>query len=69
DVHLTTALVFDVGVYLAVVGVVLAAFNLLGLPRPHERNDAGGFDATHDGDDDATLDPSSSRQTPEEANA
>ncbi|MFN3865863.1 MAG: DUF4040 family protein, partial [Demequina sp.] len=30
DMHLTTALVFDVGVYLAVVGVVLAAFNLLG---------------------------------------
>lgn len=69
DIHLTTALVFDVGVYLAVVGVVLAAFNLLGLPRPHERDDAGGFDATHDGDDAATLDPSPSTQAPEEANA
>lgn len=32
-VYLTSALVFDVGVYLAVVGVVLAALNLLGLPR------------------------------------
>lgn len=32
-VYLTSALVFDVGVYLAVIGVVLAALNLLGLPR------------------------------------
>lgn len=30
-VHLTTALLFDVGVYLAVLGVILAAINLLGL--------------------------------------
>ncbi|NDO76695.1 DUF4040 family protein [Kocuria indica] len=30
--ELTTALVFDVGVYLAVIGVILAAFNLLGRP-------------------------------------
>ncbi|OLT46220.1 hypothetical protein BJF85_17445 [Saccharomonospora sp. CUA-673] len=30
---LTSALVFDVGVYLAVIGVVLAAFNLLGRQR------------------------------------
>ncbi|CAN3127532.1 Multiple resistance and pH homeostasis protein A [Mycobacterium sp. smrl_JER01] len=33
-IHLTTALVFDVGVYLAVIGIVLAAFNLLG--RQHQ---------------------------------
>lgn len=32
--HLTTALVFDVGVYLAVFGVILAALNLLGTPQP-----------------------------------
>ncbi|WP_285730244.1 DUF4040 family protein [Nocardiopsis sp. ATB16-24] len=32
--HFTTALVFDVGVYLAVVGVILTALNQLGLPRP-----------------------------------
>ncbi|MCI2956667.1 DUF4040 family protein [Agromyces atrinae] len=32
-VKLTTALVFDVGVYLTVVGVVLAALNLLGIER------------------------------------
>jgi multicomponent Na+:H+ antiporter subunit A len=32
--HFTTALVFDVGVYLAVVGVLLTALNQLGLPRP-----------------------------------
>ncbi|NJP64856.1 DUF4040 family protein [Streptomyces spiramenti] len=31
-VHLTTALVFDLGVYLAVFGVILAAINLLGMP-------------------------------------
>lgn len=36
-VHLTTALLFDVGVYLAVVGVVLTALNLLGRPRPSAR--------------------------------
>ena len=34
DIHLTTALVFDVGVYLAVIGVVLASINLLGSERP-----------------------------------
>lgn len=33
-VHLTSALLFDVGVYLAVVGVVLTTLNLLGRPRP-----------------------------------
>ncbi|APC35392.1 DUF4040 family protein [Nocardiopsis dassonvillei] len=31
--HFTSALVFDVGVYLAVVGVLLTALNQLGLPR------------------------------------
>jgi multicomponent Na+:H+ antiporter subunit A len=31
--HLTSALVFDVGVYLAVFGVILAALNLLGTSR------------------------------------
>lgn len=35
--HLTTALIFDVGVYLAVIGVVLAALNLLGLPRARQQ--------------------------------
>lgn len=30
-IHLTTALVFDIGVYLAVVGVILTALNQLGL--------------------------------------
>ncbi|MFO7690726.1 MAG: DUF4040 family protein [Cryobacterium sp.] len=32
--HLTTALVFDVGVYLTVIGVVLASLNLLGRSAP-----------------------------------
>lgn len=32
--HLTTALIFDVGVYLAVFGVILAALNLLGTSQP-----------------------------------
>ncbi|MGO1173314.1 MAG: DUF4040 family protein [Actinomycetaceae bacterium] len=31
--RLTSALVFDIGVYLAVIGLVLASFNLLGRPR------------------------------------
>ncbi|UQV53446.1 DUF4040 family protein [Corynebacterium pseudodiphtheriticum] len=31
--HLSTALLFDLGVYLAVIGMILAAFNLLGMPR------------------------------------
>ncbi|WP_062132881.1 DUF4040 family protein [Demequina aestuarii] len=48
---LTSALVFDVGVYLAVIGIVLSAFNLLGLPHPHERDAAHGFDEGDDGDD------------------
>lgn len=33
DLHLSTALLFDLGVYLAVIGMILAAFNLLGMPR------------------------------------
>lgn len=37
---LTTALVFDVGVYLAVIGVVLAAFNLLGRRHHTVHDDA-----------------------------
>ncbi len=35
----TTALLFDVGVYLAVFGVVLAAINLLGAPTDHDEDD------------------------------
>lgn len=36
--HFTTALVFDVGVYLAVVGVLLSALNQLGLEPPGQRS-------------------------------
>ncbi len=36
---LTTALIFDVGVYLAVIGIVLAAFNLLGRGRGRDEHD------------------------------
>lgn len=41
-VHLTTALIFDVGVYLAVIGVVLASLNLIGgrIEPPPEREPA-----------------------------
>lgn len=35
--HQTSAMIFDLGVYLAVVGVVIAAFNLLGMPREGTR--------------------------------
>lgn len=42
---LTSSLVFDVGVYLAVIGVILAAYNLLGrqhrLPRDRQREEVG----------------------------
>lgn len=38
DIHLTTAVVFDVGVYLVVIGVVVAALNLLGTPTPTGRD-------------------------------
>nr|WP_286216642.1 hydrogen gas-evolving membrane-bound hydrogenase subunit E [Demequina sediminis] len=42
---LTSSLVFDVGVYLAVIGVILAAYNLLGrqhrLPRDRRREEVG----------------------------
>lgn len=30
EVHLTTSLIFDVGIYLAVLGLMLVTFNLLG---------------------------------------
>lgn len=45
-IHLTTALVFDIGVYLAVIGIVLAAFNLLG--RQHRVS----HEVTHPSQDD-----------------
>lgn len=38
--HFNTALIFDIGVYLAVLGVVLASFNLLGRDKPRR---AGAF--------------------------
>ncbi|MEV1294292.1 hydrogen gas-evolving membrane-bound hydrogenase subunit E [Pseudonocardia sp. NPDC049635] len=44
-VHLSTALVFDVGVYLAVLGVVVAGLNLLGAPQ------AEGAEPLSDGSD------------------
>ena len=37
---MTTALIFDVGVYLAVIGVIVAAFNILGLKRESDVEDA-----------------------------
>ncbi|GAB48757.1 DUF4040 family protein [Mobilicoccus pelagius] len=43
SVHLTTSMIFDAGVYMAVLGLVMAAFNLLGTgestdtERTHER--------------------------------
>ena len=36
DVHLTTSMVFDLGVYLAVLGLVMEAFNLLGATETDE---------------------------------
>lgn len=41
-VHVTTALVFDVGVYLAVLGVILAALGLLGAPADSPDDDYDG---------------------------
>ncbi|RMX23031.1 DUF4040 family protein [Auritidibacter ignavus] len=34
--HLNTALIFDLGVYLAVLGLILMAFNLLGMDQPRD---------------------------------
>lgn len=50
-VSLTTALVFDVGIYLGVIGIVLAAFNLLG--RRHR--------VPHDDEDPSTIEEVSHR--------
>ncbi len=51
-VHLTTALIFDVGVYLAVFGVILAAVNLLGVPQasggPPPRQDTSDTDRSEE---------------------
>lgn len=38
--HLTTALLFDIGVYLAVIGVVLSSLNLLGVNRRYSSSSA-----------------------------
>ncbi|MDN5883731.1 MAG: DUF4040 family protein [Corynebacterium casei] len=35
--HQTSAMLFDLGVYLAVIGVVIASFNLLGMPRKGDK--------------------------------
>lgn len=54
-VHLTTALVFDVGVYLAVLGVIMAAIDRLGSDtRP------GAPDQPDDDDGSAVTDPDAS---------
>lgn len=47
-VSLTTALIFDVGVYLAVIGVVLASFNLLGKQETPDRGDLDDPTSTTD---------------------
>ena len=41
-VHVTTALIFDVGVYLGVLGVILAALGLLGAPADSPDDDYDG---------------------------
>ncbi|WP_150239472.1 DUF4040 family protein [Nocardiopsis quinghaiensis] len=58
EVHVTTALVFDAGIYLTVVGVLLTALNQLGLERP-DRRFGEGADARERG-----RDASSSGGTP-----
>ncbi|MDY3128112.1 MAG: hydrogen gas-evolving membrane-bound hydrogenase subunit E, partial [Corynebacterium sp.] len=35
--HQTSAMIFDLGVYLAVIGVVIGAFNMLGMPRAGDK--------------------------------
>ncbi len=46
EMHFTTALIFDVGVYLSVVGVILAALNLLG--RQHRLGQQHAWTSDHD---------------------
>lgn len=55
-VGLTTSLVFDVGVYLCVLGLVVAAVDRLGRGRPAARAD-GGPDREPDADADGEPDP------------
>ena len=38
EFNLTTAFLFDIGVYMGVVGVILASLKLLGLPRPDHQD-------------------------------
>ena len=47
-VHLSSSLVFDLGVYLAVIGLLLLTFNVLGtsLPSDQERQDEQHEDRT-----------------------
>ena len=35
--HQTSAMIFDLGVYLAVIGVVIASFNIVGMPRKGDK--------------------------------
>jgi len=49
--HFTTALIFDVGVYLAVVGVLLAALNQLGLEEEGTAGTPGASPPRRPGDD------------------
>ena len=56
-VYLTTALIFDVGVYLTVIGVVLASLNLLGRSEPASPADAAVPSETTESDPSARPEP------------
>lgn len=49
-IHLTTALIFDLGVYLAVLGVILAAINLAGIPADDPGEPEDGIAEAGQGD-------------------
>lgn len=55
-IHLTTSMVFDVGVYLAVVGLIMVAFNVLGTAKDTVERTRERVDETVEGEVEGPLD-------------
>ncbi len=58
DVHITTSLIFDAGVYSAVLGLIIISFNLLGSTQERDRRDGtrARVDESAEGELDGPLD-------------
>ncbi|WP_018297950.1 DUF4040 family protein [Corynebacterium lubricantis] len=68
-IHLTTSLIFDLGVYLAVLGVILASINLAGIPTDDPGEPEDGAPEAGQGDVGVVVDGKEIAQPAERSNA